>query len=341
MSSHRAEKDRSSTKARVSHVAATPPRRRAARRRSGLSAASILGGAALIVTIAGAAAGDLSSSARQTAAVDNSSADSGLGAGEADTVAASSIGVRSSATTQSRTGISISRSGSRPEAPVADSSADTTPLAKAQQADLADAAQQQAALRDETLQAASRDAQSFAAALARARAAAELAREKAALARQKAAEEQARQDASAEQKAAVASDEWVLPTSGFRISTWFGEAGPYWSSGYHTGIDFATAYGTPIIAVDNASVVQTGYDGAYGNQVRLQFENGDQAWYNHLSAIEVSVGDAVVKGAELGRVGDTGNSYGAHLHFEYRLASDLSTGVDPAPIFEAHGIHLS
>ncbi len=133
---------------------------------------------------------------------------------------------------------------------------------------------------------------------------------------------------------------WVLPTSGFHISVWFGEAGPYWSSGYHTGIDFATAYGTPAVAVTNATVEQTGWDGAYGNQIRLQLENGDQVWYNHLSAIEVSVGETVLPGQEIGRIGETGNAYGAHLHFEYRLASDLSTAVDPKPFFSEHGIIL-
>lgn len=138
----------------------------------------------------------------------------------------------------------------------------------------------------------------------------------------------------------LSSDEWVLPTSAFHISVWFGEAGSYWSSGYHTGIDFATAYGTPAVAVGNATVVQTGWDGAYGNQVRLQFENGDQVWYNHLSAMEVTVGQVVVKGQEIGRVGDTGNAFGYHIHFEYRLASDLSNGVDPVPFFTEHGIAL-
>ena len=57
----------------------------------------------------------------------------------------------------------------------------------------------------------------------------------------------------------------------------------------------------------------------------LQFDNGDEVWYNHLSAIEVTTGQTVVKGQEIGRVGDTGNAYGYHLHFEYRLASDLQT----------------
>jgi murein DD-endopeptidase MepM/ murein hydrolase activator NlpD len=138
----------------------------------------------------------------------------------------------------------------------------------------------------------------------------------------------------------LSSQQWVLPTSGFHISTWFGESGPYWSSGYHTGIDFATACGTPDVAVADATVAQTGWDGPYGNQIRLQFTNGDQVWYNHLSAIEVSTGQNVRQGEQIGRVGETGNAYGCHTHFEYRLASDLHTAVDPLPFFESHGIQL-
>jgi murein DD-endopeptidase MepM/ murein hydrolase activator NlpD len=138
----------------------------------------------------------------------------------------------------------------------------------------------------------------------------------------------------------LTSHQWVLPTSGFHISVWFGESGPYWSSGYHTGIDFATACGTPDVAVANATVAQTGWDGPYGNQIRLQFENGDQIWYNHLSAIEVTTGQDVRQGEEIGRVGETGNAYGCHTHIEYRLASDLHTAVDPLPFFQSHGISL-
>ena len=138
----------------------------------------------------------------------------------------------------------------------------------------------------------------------------------------------------------LSSDTWVYPTTNFHISVWFGEAGGYWETGFHTGIDFATAYGTPVVAVSNATVAQTGWDGPYGNQIRLTLENGDQVWYNHLSSIEVNVGDTVLKGQEIGRVGETGNAYGYHLHFEYRLATDLETAVDPAPYFAAHDLPL-
>jgi murein DD-endopeptidase MepM/ murein hydrolase activator NlpD len=136
----------------------------------------------------------------------------------------------------------------------------------------------------------------------------------------------------------LASQKWVYPTFNFHLTEMFGVPGPYWASGYHTGIDFATAYGTPVVAVGNGTVVHTGWDGPYGNQVRVRLPNGDQVWYNHLSSIEVTAGRPVRKGQRLGRVGETGNAFGYHLHFEYRLASDLTHAVDPLPYFADHGL---
>jgi murein DD-endopeptidase MepM/ murein hydrolase activator NlpD len=139
----------------------------------------------------------------------------------------------------------------------------------------------------------------------------------------------------------LSSRRWALPTTGFHLTALFGVPGPYWASGYHTGIDFAAAYGTPVRAVGNGTVIRTGYDGAYGNQVRLKLPNGDQVWYNHLSAIGVTAGTPVMRGQDLGRVGDTGNAFGYHLHLEYRLASDPKTAVDPRPYLRRHGVPLS
>jgi murein DD-endopeptidase MepM/ murein hydrolase activator NlpD len=158
-------------------------------------------------------------------------------------------------------------------------------------------------------------------------------------------EERSAQLLSAENRAQtyakdLASQVWVLPTSGFHISTWFGEAGWYWSSGYHTGIDFATGCGTPIVAVTGGTVSQAGWDGPYGYQVRETLPNGDEVWYNHMTLIQTSVGAELGQGSVVGLVGETGNAYGCHLHFEYRLASDLETAVDPAPFFAANGIPL-
>lgn len=136
----------------------------------------------------------------------------------------------------------------------------------------------------------------------------------------------------------LSSSNWSLPTAHSRVSALFGVAGPYWASGYHTGLDFAAPYGTPVVAVDNGTVVKTGWDGPYGNQVRMRLPNGDQVWYNHLSAIEVTVGRPVLKGQDLGRVGDTGNAFGYHLHLEYRPAGGPSAPVDPMPYLRDHGL---
>lgn len=134
--------------------------------------------------------------------------------------------------------------------------------------------------------------------------------------------------------------DWVLPTRGFHVSAGFGEPGWYWSSGYHTGVDLSSACYTPAVAVNDGTVAQAGWDGPYGYQVRLTLSNGDEVWYNHLLAIETTVGADLTRGSLVGLVGETGNAYGCHLHLEYRLAADLDTPVDPAPFFAAHGLPL-
>ncbi len=102
----------------------------------------------------------------------------------------------------------------------------------------------------------------------------------------------------------------------YRLTARFGQTGGYWSSGVHTGLDFAGPTGTPILAAASGKVVSTGYEGSYGNQVIIDHGDGYQTTYNHLSGIGVSVGDKVSTGDQIGKRGSTGNSTGAHLHFE-------------------------
>ncbi len=102
----------------------------------------------------------------------------------------------------------------------------------------------------------------------------------------------------------------------YRLTARFGQTGGYWSSGVHTGLDFAGPVGTPILAAASGKVVSTGYEGAYGNQIIIDHGDGYQTTYNHLSGISVSVGDKVSTGDQVGKRGSTGNSTGAHLHFE-------------------------
>jgi murein DD-endopeptidase MepM/ murein hydrolase activator NlpD len=102
----------------------------------------------------------------------------------------------------------------------------------------------------------------------------------------------------------------------YRLTARFGMTGGHWSSGIHTGLDFAGPTGTPIMAAASGKVVAAGYAGPYGNQITIDHGDGYQTTYSHLSRIGASVGQKVSTGDQIGRRGSTGNSTGAHLHFE-------------------------
>ena len=129
-------------------------------------------------------------------------------------------------------------------------------------------------------------------------------------------------------------NQWVLPVSGYRLTATYGQTG-LWAS-YHTGLDFAAPSGTPLVAVANATVTSTGYDGAYGNKTVLTLEDGTEIWYCHQTTIEVSPGDRVNAGDRIGTVGSTGNSTGPHLHLEVRPGG--GDPVDPYSQLAHHGV---
>ncbi len=93
--------------------------------------------------------------------------------------------------------------------------------------------------------------------------------------------------------------------------------GSRWGS-THTGIDLAGATGSPVVAADGGTVISAGWAGGYGNLIKIRHDNGYETYYAHLSSINVSVGQKVAKREFIGRVGNTGNSTGPHLHFEIR-----------------------
>lgn len=102
----------------------------------------------------------------------------------------------------------------------------------------------------------------------------------------------------------------------YRLTARFGQAGGYWSSGHHTGLDFAGPVGTRISAAASGTVTKAGYEGAYGNRVEIDHGNGYVTTYNHMSSLSVHVGEKVSTGDKVGERGSTGNSTGPHLHFE-------------------------
>ncbi|HEY0328222.1 MAG TPA: M23 family metallopeptidase [Rhodopseudomonas sp.] len=86
----------------------------------------------------------------------------------------------------------------------------------------------------------------------------------------------------------------------------------------HTGVDWATPYGTPIFASGNGVVEKAGWEGGYGKYVRLKHNNGYETAYGHMSAFAKGLepGKRVRQGQVIGFVGSTGLSTGAHVHYE-------------------------
>jgi murein DD-endopeptidase MepM/ murein hydrolase activator NlpD len=87
----------------------------------------------------------------------------------------------------------------------------------------------------------------------------------------------------------------------------------------HPGIDIAAGLGAPLYASDTGVVVFSGWSTrGYGNLIIIDHGNGWQTAYAHLSQINLACGAAIYQGQLIGLSGSTGNSTGAHLHFEMR-----------------------
>jgi murein DD-endopeptidase MepM/ murein hydrolase activator NlpD len=99
----------------------------------------------------------------------------------------------------------------------------------------------------------------------------------------------------------------------------------------HTGVDWATPYGTPIFASGNGVVEKVGPEGGYGKYVRLKHNNGYETAYGHMSAFAKGLepGKRVRQGQIIGFVGSTGMSTGPHVHYEILVNGRF---VDPMRI---------
>ncbi|GEM_PF-3918020 len=121
------------------------------------------------------------------------------------------------------------------------------------------------------------------------------------------------------------------------IGSGFGKKGSAWSLGYHTGTDMFGNPGTNIVAVYPGKVVQAINAGSYGNHVVIEHNyNGFKFYtlYAHMTAgsLKVKTGQEVQQGQVLGIIGQTGNAFGIHCHFEVRYpqnAFNTSSLHDP------------
>ena len=107
---------------------------------------------------------------------------------------------------------------------------------------------------------------------------------------------------------------WPLPGHTY-ISCNFGDDDAYGNSG-HRGTDIPAPEGTPILAAHSGTVIISGWNNSYGNQVLLDNGAGLSTRYAHMTQTAVTAGEAVTAGQVIGYVGSTGDSTGFHLHFE-------------------------
>jgi murein DD-endopeptidase MepM/ murein hydrolase activator NlpD len=126
---------------------------------------------------------------------------------------------------------------------------------------------------------------------------------------------------------------WPIPTA--QISQPFGPSTFWFEPPYgryphfHTGCDIVAPFGAAVYAADDGVVALVGSSSqGYGNYVVLAHTGGLDTLYGHLSTALVHAGDRVTQGQPVGLEGSTGNSTGAHLHFELRING---APVDPTP----------
>jgi len=126
---------------------------------------------------------------------------------------------------------------------------------------------------------------------------------------------------------------YLRPASG-RITSPYGSR----KGGFHYGVDIGNARGTPVYAAASGKVIAvvsyckegaTSCGGRYGNYIVIEHANGQRTRYAHLSKVNVSVGQSVKQGKQIGAIGNTGRSTGPHLHFQV----EKQNGATVRPVF--------
>jgi len=128
---------------------------------------------------------------------------------------------------------------------------------------------------------------------------------------------------------AAASAAMLWPSRGIVTSRFGWRVHPiFGGSEFHTGMDIATHYGSPVVAARSGVVTFVGWKSGYGHIIVVRHDGGLATSYSHLSATLVSPGEYVAQGQLLGRIGNSGWSTGPHLFFEVRRNG---VPIDPAP----------
>ena len=139
--------------------------------------------------------------------------------------------------------------------------------------------------------------------------------------------------AAARAKAEREGKRWVKAIRTTRVTSDFG-----WRWGKtHDGLDFGAPTGTPLYAMSRGTVILSDNVYSFGNKVEIRYWDGTVSWYGHLSRRDVSTGDTVMPGDQVGLVGNTGHSFGSHLHLEIH-PSGGDNPIDPYPWLVRKGL---
>lgn len=131
----------------------------------------------------------------------------------------------------------------------------------------------------------------------------------------------------------AAQDVWLLPLDDYTFTSPYGIR---WGK-LHAGIDLAAPEGTPYKAVHAGVVTAAGYNGGYGYSITVKQDNGVEVIYAHSRRLLVKTGDKVKAGQAIGEVGNTGYSYGTHLHLEVHVNG---APTDPIPFLRDRGVDV-
>ena len=102
----------------------------------------------------------------------------------------------------------------------------------------------------------------------------------------------------------------------------------YKTAKFHAGMDFSANIGTPVYATGDGVVKKAGWQSGYGKIIVINHGHGYETWYAHLDEYDVRVGQKVVRGEVIGKVGNTGKSTGPHLHYEVHLKGKVVNPVN-------------
>ncbi|WP_430510027.1 murein hydrolase activator EnvC family protein [Gottfriedia solisilvae] len=131
----------------------------------------------------------------------------------------------------------------------------------------------------------------------------------------------------------ISSGNFTRPAAGY-ISSGFGNRS-FDGGGFHDGVDIAGSGTVPVVSAGDGVVIRAYTSSSYGNCVFITHNIGGQVWttvYAHLDSFNVSTGQSVSKGTKIGFMGNTGHSFGQHLHFELHKGewnASKSNAVDP------------